>query len=140
MHWDDGTTGIADVSGKELFGYYKSITETDVAASKAACTNDREIQNAHALYKVIQIFLTGYIKNQMFSQISNVPIMDDGVSWSIHKTKLAMSSAIQISMSVFKHILIFNPKEYNYHITNINTQLNHLFFLDTTKTRVVSQE
>ena len=44
-------------------------------------------------------------------------------------TKLTISSAIPLSMSAFKNILTFNPKEYNYHIPNIHTHLNHLFFL-----------
>ena len=43
-------------------------------------------------------------------------------------------------MSAFKNILTFSPKEYNYHIPNINTQLNHLFVLDTTSTYIFSPE
>ena len=53
MHWDYGTTGITDVKGNEPFGDYQSITETDVAATKAACTNCRELQNDRALYKAL---------------------------------------------------------------------------------------
>ena len=111
-----------------------------VLTSKAAQTNEREIHNARVLYNGLQTSLTGGIKTQFFSQIENAPSVNDGVSLYIHMTKLTMSSAKQISTIAFKNILNFNPKEYNYHIPNINTQSNHPFVLATTSTRIVSPE
>ena len=55
-------------------------------------------------------------------------------------TKLIMSSALQISMSAIKSILNFNPKDYNYHIPDINTQLNHLLVLDNNNTDMLYSE
>ena len=69
-------TGITNVNGKDMFGNYHSITETDIATVKADRTNDRAVHNARALYKVLQTSLTGYIKTQMFSNIANVPSVD----------------------------------------------------------------
>ena len=41
------------MSTEMTFLDYQSITETDVATAKAASTNEREIQNALALYKAL---------------------------------------------------------------------------------------
>ena len=79
MHWDNRTTGITDVNGKDLFSDYCSIAKSDIATSKAARTSDRAIQNACGLYKEIQTSLTGYIKTQIFSRNPNIPSMDDGL-------------------------------------------------------------
>ena len=43
-------------------------------------------------------------------------------------------------MSAFKKILNLNPQDYNYHIYNINTQLNHISVLDTTITYILFTE
>ena len=69
------------------------------------------VHNSRALYNALQTSLTGDIKTQIFSQISNVPIVDDVLFF--HMTKLPISSDIQIYMSAFKNILNFNPEDYN---------------------------
>ena len=94
MHWDDRKTGITNVNGKEIFGEYQSITETDVATAKADCTNGREIQNVHVLYNALHTSLTGDINTQIFSQITNIPGVDYGVSLFIHMKKTIMSTII----------------------------------------------
>ena len=76
----------------------------------------------------------------MFSQISNVPNVDAGVSSFFHMTKLTMSSSIKLSISAFKKIFNFNLKDYNYHIPNINTQSNQLLFFANTIKHTLSPE
>ena len=137
IHWEDGTTGITNGNGEDVFGNYHIITATDVATAKAARTNYRAIQNSCALCKAVQISLTGDIKTQILSQISNVPSVNDVISLFFHMTKLTIPSALQISISAFKNILNFNSNDNNYHIPNINTKLKHLFVLYTTITRVL---
>ena len=66
---------------------------------------------------------------QFFSHIVNVASVDDCISLFFHVTKLTISFVIQLSISAFRNILNFNPRNYNYHIPNINTQLNQLLFL-----------
>ena len=74
----------------------------------------------------------------MFSQMSNIPILDDFVSLFFHMNNIIMLYALQSPMRDFNYILNFNPKGYNYCIPNINTQLNHLFVPSTTNTRALS--
>ena len=140
IHWDDRTTGITNVNGKGLFDKYHIITETGGITTKDACTNDRAVHNNCALYKVLQTSITGGIRSQMFSHIANVPILDDVVSLFFHMTKIIMSSSLHISMSAFNKIFNFNLKDYNYHITNNNTQSNQLFFFANTIRHTLSPE
>ena len=49
-------------------------------------------------------------------------------------TKITVSSALQFSISFFNNILNFNPEDWNYHVTKINTQLNHILVNATTST------
>ena len=91
IHCYDRTTGIIDFNEKELFGDYHIITKTDTVTAKADRINDRAMQNACTLYRAIHTALTGDIKTQMFSQIANFPIVDDGVSLFFHMNKLTAS-------------------------------------------------
>ena len=90
IHWDDGTTGIIGVNGKDVFEKYRGITETDIATAKAPHTNYRYIQNASELYKALHTSLNGDTKTQIFPHISNIPSVDDDVSLFFHMTKLTM--------------------------------------------------
>ena len=119
---------------RKCFVTIRAFTKTDIATTKAVRTNYRAIKNARALYKAPQTSLIRDIKTQFFTQIENATSMDDGVSFFIHMTKIAMSSSIQLSMSGFKNILTFNPKEKNYHIPNINTNSPKTGFVTTPTT------
>ena len=50
-----------------------------------------------------------------------------------------MAESLQLSMDYFKRILEFDPTNNAFNITTINTKLNHLFVLATTRQRILGE-
>jgi hypothetical protein len=129
------------ISGADqhLFDNYDVFTDAILEAARVARTNDRAIQNARTLYKCLKTSIGGDLKATLFDQQGNLLTHEDGPTLFKRLTSFTMAASLQLSMLSFQQILEFNPAEHNYNVSTMNTKLNHLFVLATTRQRVLSQ-
>lgn len=118
-----GDLSISTVRGKDIFTKYHSITQAQVDTAQTTRTNDRAKQNAQALYRCLESSIGGSIKTTIFSQPENLPDHEDGVSLFKLITEFTAVSSIQLSSLSLSQILSFDPAEYDFNITTINTKL-----------------
>lgn len=118
---------------------YHRITHADINAANTNRTNDRAKQNSTALYRALKQSIDGDLKSTLFQQIGNLPSTEDGVALFFRLTQLTVTSSLQLSMISLQSILTFAPADYNFNVSSINTQLNHLFVLATTRDRQLSE-
>lgn len=118
-----------------LLTEYHQISEAAILAAETNRTDNRAKQNATAMYRTLKQSLDGDIKATMFHQIDNLQPSEDGVALFYRLTKLTAVASLQLSMLSFRKIMEFNPADFNFNITTINTQLNQLFVLSTTSQR-----
>ena len=119
----------------DLLTDYHQITEADIRAANIARTDDRAKQNATAMYRALKQSLDGDLKATLFQQVDNLPTVEDGVILFFRLTKFTVLASLQLSMISYKKLLAFDPAEHAFNIPTINTQLNHLFVLATTRDR-----
>lgn len=118
-----------------LFTKHHSISEAELEQARTLRINDRARQNAKALYKCLKASITGDIKATLFDQDGNIPLYEDGPLLFKKLTSFTIAASLQLSMLSFKQILEFSPAEHKFNIPMINTRLNHLFVLATTRDR-----
>ena len=135
---DEGILSI-DVDGKskELLTAYHSITDAAIEIARVARTNARAMQNSKAMYSCLKSSITGSIKNSIFSQYGNLPPHEDGVAFFKQLTTFTTVASLQLSTISFSNILHFNPFDYDFDISVINSKLLNLFILATTSTREI---
>jgi hypothetical protein len=90
------------------------------------------------LYRCLKASITGDLKVTLFDQFDNIVPNEDGPELFKQLTGFTMVASIQLSMLSFKSILEFQPGEYEFQIPTINTKLNHLFVLASTRERNLS--
>jgi hypothetical protein len=91
------------------------------------------------MYKCVNLSITGDLHATIFDQADNLPTTEDGPTLFKKLTAFTMvASSLQLSMLLsFKMILKFDPSVHKFHISTINTKLNHLFVLATTRERTL---
>jgi hypothetical protein len=139
VHWNSQVpTGILDMKGNNLLTDYHSVTDVDVKTAVAARVNPRAVENTKAMYKCVKASITRDLHATIFNQADTLPTMEDGPTLFKKLTTFTMVSSLQLSMLSFKMILEFDPSAHRYDIPTINTKLNHLFFLATTRERTLA--
>ena len=83
--------------------------------------------------------ISGDLKSTLFSQVGNIPTHEDGTRLFAQLTTFTMAASLQLSMDCFKRILEFDPADNAFNITTINTKVNHLFVLATTRQRILGE-
>jgi hypothetical protein len=79
--------------------------------------------------------VTSDLRATIFDQAGNLPIAEDGPTLFKKLTTFTMVASLQLSMISFKNILDFDPADHKFNIPTINTKINHLFVLATTRKR-----
>jgi hypothetical protein len=125
---------------RNLFTDHYSISEADLEAARAARTDDRAVQNSRTLFKCLKHSIEGDLRATLFDQDGNLPTHEDGPLFFKRLTSFTMAASLQLSMHSFQHILEFDPADHGFNIPTINTKLNHLFVLATTRERNLTQE
>lgn len=118
-----------------LLTEYHSIPEADLEAARLARADPRAIQNSKALYKCLKSSITGDLKAILFDQAGNLPTTEDGPLLFKKLTSFTMAASLQLSMMSFKNIIDFDPAAHGFSVPLVNTKLNHLFVLATTRER-----
>jgi hypothetical protein len=138
VHWDAPTPrGILEINGHNLLTEYHSITDAEVATARTTRVNPRSIKNSRAMYKYLKPSITGDLCATVFDQAGNLPIHEDGPNLFKKLTDFTMVASLQLSMLSFKTILEFDPAVHAFNIPTVNTKLNHLFVLATTRERAL---
>jgi hypothetical protein len=136
IHWNSAQPqGILTIAGHHLITHYHSITDAEIEAARVARVDPRAVQNSRSLYKCLKSSISGDLRATIFDQVGNLPITDDGPTLFKKLTTFTMVASLQLSMISFKNILQFEPVEHKFNIPTINTKLNHLFVLATTRER-----
>jgi hypothetical protein len=138
VRWNSvAATGIIAINGNNFLTHYHSVTDTDVQNAYAAHVDPRAIQNSRAMYKCVKSSITGDLRATIFDQADNLTTTEDGPTLFKKLITFTMVASLQLSMLSFKMILEFDPAVYKFHIPTINTKLNHLFILGTTRERTL---
>jgi hypothetical protein len=74
----------------------------------------------------------------LLQQIGNSPTVEDGVDLFYRLTQLTVASSLQLSLDSVRTLIDFAPGYYNFSTPQINTRLNHLFLLATTRNNPVT--
>jgi hypothetical protein len=136
IHWNAAQPqGILTIAGHHLITHYHSITDAEIEAARVARVDPRAVQNSRSLYKCLKSSISGDLRATIFDQVGNLPITDDGPTLFKKLTTFTMVASLQLSMISFKNILQFEPVDHKFNIPTINTKLNHLFVLATTRER-----
>ena len=135
-----GILTFTDAAGNDrnLLTDYHQLTDAEIAAAfTARAAEPRAVQNATAMYRCIKQSIEGDLRTTLLLQVSNLPLSEDGVALFYRLTKFTIVASGQLSINSFKQILEFQPADHAYNIATINTQLLHLFFLATTRNRIL---
>ena len=117
---------------------YHQLTEAAITAAFTARTADpRAVQNATAMYRCIKQSIEGDLRTTLLLQVSNAPLSEDGVALFFKLTRFTIVASGQLSITSFKQILEFQPADHAFNIATINSQLLNLFFLATTRNRIL---
>lgn len=129
MHcfWNDPTTGIITIAGKNLFDDIRTITETELQTARAARTDPRAQQNSIALYETIRKSLTGDAFTSFFSQDGNLPTDKDGPLMFKAIQGFTTVQTVSSAVEVTDELSNFDPAKYKFNITVINQELSGLF-------------
>ena len=130
------TIDVADIN-KELLTEYHYVTDAVIKIARVAHTNARTMQNSKAMYSCLKSSITGSIKNFISTQYGNLPPHEDGVAFFKQLTTFTTVSSLQLSSISFSNILHFNPFDYDFNISVVNSKLLNLFILATTTTREI---
>jgi hypothetical protein len=125
---------------RNLFSDHFAIPIANLEAARAARVDDRAIQNARALFKCLKNSIEGDLHAALFHQDGNIPAHEDGPTFFKLLTSFTMAASLQLSMMSFQQILEFDPAEHSFNVPTINTKMNHLFVLATTRERSLTQE
>lgn len=129
------TTYVIDNVTYDLFPDHHSIPEAHLENARQTRQDPRAQQNSRALYKCLKASITGDLKATLFNQDGNIPLHEDGPLLFKTLTLFTIAASLQLSMLSFKNILEFSSAEHGFNIPVINTKLNHLFVLATTRDR-----
>jgi hypothetical protein len=125
---------------RNLFAEHYAISEATLETARLTRTDDRALQNARTLYKCLKNSIEGDLRSILFDQDGNLPTHEDGPLFFKRLTSFTMAASLQLSVMSFQSILDLDPAEHNFNVPAINTKLNHLFVLATTRERNLTQE
>lgn len=103
-----------------------------ITTVKTSCVNTRSIQNSKARFSCIKSSIKGDIRDTIFTQFGNLPLLEDCISLFKRISYFTTVSSLQLSLLSFNNILTFNPHDYKFNIPIINIKLIHFFVLSTT--------
>ena len=116
---------------------FHSVTEAMVEYAYNNRTNERAIQNSEFLYYSLKESITGEIKTTIFDTPGAGPSNIDGIALLILLTQTTTLSSLQLSIQATKDLMDYDPSKVKFCIVTINKDVQHLFVLMTTKSRIL---